>query len=102
MLEKHVLHVDLFARILSKIYGLTRAANFDKFVAFNVLLWLCLNLRQAKLEKNEIGVKQADPDVVTWPKADRKCQCHLAQAERLVRFCWLQRAPAPRLNYKQG
>ena len=94
-----MLYVDLFPRILSKIYGLTRAANFAKVFVFNVLLWLYL--RQAKLEKNEMGVKP-DPDVVTWPKVKRKCQCHLAQAERLVRFYWLQRAPAPRLNYEQG
>ena len=52
--------------------------NFDKFFVFNVLFWLCL--REAKLEKNEMGVKPADPEVVTWPKAKRKCQCRLAQA----------------------
>ena len=73
--------------------------KFCQGLVVNVLLWLYL--RQAKLEKNEMGVKP-DPDVVTWPKAKRKCQCHFAQAERLVRFYWLQRAPAPRLNYEQG
>ena len=67
-------------------------------------LLFCFCLRYAKLKKNEMGAKQADPEVVPWQAKNKKV--HHCGPVGIKRQCQLSEvvsvAPAPRLNYEQG
>ena len=79
--------------------------SFDSmFPAFLVSFLFCFCLRYAKLKKNEMGAKQADPEVAPWQAKNRKVHhCGLVGINHQFRLAEVVSvAPAPRLNYEQG